>query len=95
MNPPKVNASPGTIKKYMTQEGVKESPEKQLGTKSKQTEGALKNGHSRQSVGANSSTTVNEEQEEENEVELRTKSQLPTKGEMADTKKSGRNGGKS
>lgn len=35
-------------------------------------------------MGANRSMTINEEQEEDNEVKLRTKSQLPTKGKMAE-----------
>lgn len=69
INPPKVNASPGTIKKYMTQEGGKESPGKQLGAKSKQTDGTIKNGQGRLSMGANSSTHVTEEYEEENKEE--------------------------
>lgn len=73
-NPSKVNASPGAIKKYMTQEAVKESPGKQTG--------ASKIGHSRLSAGVDSSMTINEKQE--NDAELKTKSQLPTKDEMAE-----------
>lgn len=46
-NPPKVTAGPGTIKKYMTQEGGKDSPGKQLGARSKLTEGSLNKGQTR------------------------------------------------
>lgn len=51
----------------MTQEGGKDSPGKQLGAKSKQTDGTIKKGQNRQSVGANMSMYANKEHEEEDE----------------------------
>lgn len=69
----------------MTQEGSKDSPEKNWWQRvNKQTDGTIKNGQNRQSVGVNSSMYVNQEQEEKNEEEEQIKSQLPTKSEMAD-----------
>lgn len=41
-NPPKVSASPGSIKKYMTQDGGTESPGKQTVAISKLPEGTEK-----------------------------------------------------
>lgn len=47
-NPPRLSASPGIIKKYMVQEGSKESLCKQAMVKNKIPEGSLKTGARRQ-----------------------------------------------
>lgn len=83
-NPPKVSASPGSIKKYMTQDGDKDSPGKQLGAKSKVPEGSLKNGQRRQLEDTDTSWYTNVETVDEAVTESRQKKQLPTKGEMAE-----------
>lgn len=88
--PPKIRTSPDTIKKYMTQEGSQNSPVsvKQLGAKSKQVDGANKNGQNRQSMCPSSSKHSKEQHqkysdfEQRNTEDQRTKAQLPTK--MAD-----------
>lgn len=47
-NPPRTSVSPGTIRKYMVHDSGKESPGKQMGTKSKTPECLSKIGTRRQ-----------------------------------------------
>lgn len=81
-NPPKVSASPGTIKKYLTQEKGKDSPGKQPGAKSKTPEATPKIGRRNHGVVTDISIHVNDETADGSEIELRQEKQLPTKDEM-------------
>lgn len=73
VNPPRVSASPGTIKKYMIQEGGRESPGKQTGTKSKVSEGTQKNGLRKQLEETENPAGRSETSEEEATMETRQK----------------------
>lgn len=84
VNLPKVSASPGSIKKYMTQDGDKDSPGKQLGAKSKISQGSKKNGQRRQPGDTDTSLYTHDEIVDEPVTEARQKEELPTKGEMAE-----------
>lgn len=83
-NPPRISASPGTIRKYMVQEGGKESPGKQTGTKSKTPEGISKTGLRKQLVEIDTPIASSKILEEEVTMEPKQKKQLPTKDEMAE-----------
>lgn len=82
--PPRVSASPGTIKKYMTQEGVKESPGTSSGTKNKATESPQKKGSKKQLVASDNAAGGSSTPLDESIMETRQKKQLPTKDEMAE-----------
>lgn len=82
-----MSVSTGSIKKYMTQDGGKESPGKQSGAKSKVPEGPQKNGQRRQLRDTDTIDTsmfINKEIKEDAAVGPRQKKQLLTKGEMAE-----------
>lgn len=73
-NPPKVSASPDTIKKYLSQENGKVSPSKRTGTKSKVPETTPKTGMRRSLA----------EMIDDSEHEPRLDNHLPTKDEMVE-----------
>lgn len=82
-NPPRISASPGTIRKYMVHDTGKDSPGKLKETKSKTPELTPRIGTRRQVVEADihigSSEAVAERTMEPQQKKL-----LPTKGEMAE-----------
>lgn len=67
----------------MIQEGPKESPGKELGAKSKVSEGSQKNGQRKQLGDTEPLSPKREQIKEEAVMEPRQKKQLPTKDQMA------------
>lgn len=81
---PSKSASPGSIKKYMTQDGDKDSPANSWGAKSKISEASQKNFLRRQPGDTDTSLYTHDEIVDEPVTEARQKKELPTKGEMAE-----------